>query len=363
VTVPARLGRSPAAPPTATVARASRPQRVALLVACAAVAFLASLPFWALASVMRPLIEFFVLLTLAQMWNLLAGYAGMVSIGQQVYVGLGAYGLILFADELGLNVWLAVVVTVAVVGVLSVGLAGLAFRLRGGYFAIGTWVIAEAVRLAVSNVTQLGGGSGVTLTAVGGIDRDLRVYLVYSLSLLVGVGSVALVYALLRRRIGLALGAVRDAEVAARGLGVDVGRTKLAVYVIAAVGCSLAGTVTYLNLLRVQPDAAFSVNWTAFMIFIVVIGGIGSIEGPIIGTVVFFALQQTLADYGTWYLVLLGLVAIAVTLRARRGLWGALSDRFGWELFPVQRRLLLASDPGDPAQGSPPTPRAEQPPS
>jgi branched-chain amino acid transport system permease protein len=191
----------------------------------------------------------------------------------------------------------------------------------------------------ITNVSQLGGGSGLTLRAASSFDRTTRLYLTYELALAVGVGAVALTYLLLRRRLGLALTAIRDSEPAAQSLGVPVFRTKFAVYLVAAFGCSLAGAVIYLNLLRVQPEAAFSVNWTAFMIFIVVIGGVGTIEGPIIGTIVFFVLQETLSGYGAWYLVLLGAVAVLVTLLARRGLWGLVADRTGWSLFPVQRRL------------------------
>jgi branched-chain amino acid transport system permease protein len=153
---------------------------------------------------------------------------------------------------------------------------------------------------------------------------------------------VAAVWALLRRRVGLALTASRDSESAAGSLGVDVGRVRLLVYVVAAFGAALAGAVVYLNLLRVQPDAAFSVNWTAFAIFVVVIGGVGTIEGPIVGTIVFYVLQQSLSRYGAWYLILLGLVAIAVMLRAPGGLWGLVADRLGIELFPVRRRLRPA---------------------
>jgi branched-chain amino acid transport system permease protein len=223
--------------------------------------------------------------------------------------------------------------------------AVLAFRLRGGYFAIGTWVIAEVLRLLVANISQLGGGTGVTVTAVSGYDRQTRIYLTYWLAFAVGVGAVALAYLLLRRRLGLALMANRDSETGARSLGVDVYRVKLVVYVVAAFGCALAGAVIYLNLLRIQPDAAFSVNWSAYMIFIVVIGGVGTIEGPIVGTVLFVVVQETLAQHGAWYLILLGLLAVAVALRARHGLWGLVADRTGVSLFPVRRRLVLPPAP------------------
>jgi branched-chain amino acid transport system permease protein len=331
---------SPAvAVPALRVQRATLASRVGLVLGVVAVVVLAAGPLWARDSVLRTLIGFFTLLALAAMWNLLAGYAGLVSIGQQAYVGLGAYGLLYFAETLGLNLFVSVLVAGLVGALVAVPTAVLAFRLRGGYFAIGTWVVAEVYRLVVSNVSQLGGGSGLTLRAASAYDRTARLFATYELALAVGVGAVVLGYLLLRRRLGLALTAIRDHEASAQRLGVNVFRTKFLVYVVAAFGCSLAGAVVYLNLLRVQPEAAFSVNWTAFMIFIVVIGGVGTIEGPIIGTIVFFVLQETLSGYGAWYLVLLGAVAVLVTLLARRGLWGLVADRTGWSLFPVQRRL------------------------
>ena len=128
---------------------------------------------------------------------------------------------------------------------------------------------------------------------------------------------------LLRSRYGLALKAIRDNELAAQSNGVDVVRIKLVVYVVTAFGTAMVGALIFLQKLQISPDAAFSVNdWTAFVIFITVIGGIGRIEGPIVGTIVFFLLRQTLADLGTLYLLMLGVVAIVVMLWAPKGLWG-----------------------------------------
>ncbi len=318
--------------------------RIGAGVGLVALVILAAAPGWALDSVLRTLIGFFTLLALAEMWNLLAGYAGLVSIGQQAFIGIGAYGLLFFANNLGLNLLLSVLLAGLVAGVVAVPTAALAFRLRGGYFAIGTWVIAEVYRLVVANSSQLGGGTGVTLTAAGALDRTTRLYATYWLALGCGVGGVAITYLLLRRRLGLALTAIRDSETAAGSLGVNAGRTKLTVYVLAALWCGLTGAVIYLNLLRLQPDATFSVNWTAFMIFAVVIGGVGSVEGPIIGAVVFTVLQQTLSSHGAWYLVILGLVAIVVTIWARRGLWGLVAGRLGASFFPTQRRLRVPAE-------------------
>jgi branched-chain amino acid transport system permease protein len=108
----------------------------------------------------------------------------------------------------------------------------------------------------------------------------------------VAVGSILLVYFILRSRVCLALTAIRDNDLAAQSSGVNVFRSKLLVYVVAAFGCGAMGAVVAMNLLRIQPTAAFSINWTAYAIFIVVIGGFG-IRGRQLGSVIYFALLQT----------------------------------------------------------------------
>jgi branched-chain amino acid transport system permease protein len=120
-----------------------------------------------------------------------------------------------------------------------------------------------------------------------------------------------------------------------------VARTQLWVYVVAAFGCGLAGALYFLANLRISPDAAFSVNWTAFSVFIVMVGGLATIEGPIIGVIIFYLLNRLFSDYGTWYLVGLGLLAIVVTTRFPKGIWGYVSRRFDLHLFPLRRYLSL----------------------
>jgi len=154
--------------------------------------------------------------------------------------------------------------------------------------------------------------------------------------------TLAFVYVVLRSRRGLALGAIRDHEAAAAGLGVDIYRIKLAVYVATAAMTGMIGALIYLQKARVSPDAAFSVlDWTAYVIFIVVIGGIGTMEGPIIGAIIFYLMQRYFADFGASYLVLLGALGIVVMLFAPRGLWGLVSERYGLTLFPTRRRLVI----------------------
>lgn len=333
------------------IERTTRNTRLVLLLALGLVIALASLPAWGAGGQMKLLVEVFTMLALAEMWNLLAGYAGLVSIGQQAFLGLGAYGLFVAADNLGLPPVLAVVAATVVGGLVALGTSVFAFRLQGGYFAIGTWVIAEVIRILIGNARELGSGTGVTIRSMAGIAPADRQALTYWLALTVGVGSIVLAAVIMRSRLGLALRAVRDSETAARSLGVDIFRAKLAIYLVAAAGASAAGAVLYMQLLRIQPTSAFGVDWTAKMIFIVVIGGLGRIEGPIVGTILFFLLQETLADYGSLYLVILGAVAIVMTLLAPRGLWGLWVERRPTALFGIARRLVL-TDPGGPGRSA-----------
>jgi branched-chain amino acid transport system permease protein len=205
-------------------------------------------------------------------------------------------------------------------------------------------VIAEVFRLSFAQVSALGGGSGTSLPVAivrsMASSRSMREATTYWLALGMAVLVLAVIYFLLRSRNGLALTAIRDSEVASNSFGIDIWRHKFLVYVIAAGLTASTGALIFLQKLRISPDAAFSVNdWTAFVIFIVVIGGIGTLEGPIIGVIVFFLLRETLADLGTTYLLILGLVAIVVMLKAPRGLWGFVKDRIGIELFPLSRRV------------------------
>ncbi|MES2246484.1 MAG: branched-chain amino acid ABC transporter permease [Pseudomonadota bacterium] len=304
-----------------------------------AVVFAASVPWWGESSWMREFVEISCYFIFAMMWNLMAGYGGMVSIGQQAYFGLGGYVMLALGNFWGVNPFLAVPVGAAVAGLVSVGVSRVAFRLQGGYFAIGTWVIAEVFRLTFANISSLGGGSGTTLTALRGIDKATRESVTYWIALGCVVASIALVYLFLRSKRGLALLAIRDNEVAARSQGIAVDRMKLAVYAVAAMGAGLAGGLYFVGNLRISPDAAFSVNWTAFAIFMVLIGGIGRIEGPLVGAVVFWALNKFFSDYGTWYLIGLGLLAIATTIYFKQGLWGYAQQRWAWSLFPTSRHL------------------------
>ena len=331
------------------VEHATRSSRIGMAAFVLALVLLAAAPAWGGRDDLRLLAEIYAYVALASLWNLLAGYAGLVSVGQQAYVGLGGYMLFGSTILAGFHPLLAVPVAGAVAAIIALPVAGLMFRLRGHYFAIGTWVVAEVFRLSASQISALGGGSGISLPAAivtaMAPSRQLREFLIYWVALALMVAILVAIVLLLRSRYGLALTAIRDNELAARSSGVDVTRTKLVVYILTALGTAMIGALIFLQKLRISPDTAFSVNdWTAFVIFITVIGGIGRVEGPIIGTIVFFLLRQTLADLGSLYLLMLGAVAIAVMLLAPKGIWGFLAGRFGWQLLPLERRLRFAAD-------------------
>jgi branched-chain amino acid transport system permease protein len=216
----------------------------------------------------------------------------------------------------------------------------LLFRLHGAYFAVGTWIVAECWRLVFANWSWLGGGSGISITAtVRGIEPWWREALAFWLAALIGLGSIAGVYVLLRSRFGLALMALRDSEAASESIGISVTQLKTWVYVVAAAAFGLVGGLIFLTKLRISPDSAVSINWSVTIVFIVVVGGIGTIEGPIIGVVLYFLLREYLADYGAIYMIVFGLLAITVMLTLKGGIWGTVQRRFDLHFFPVQRRL------------------------
>jgi len=366
---PGDAGVSPPLGSRFAVTRATRASTLTLILAVPGIVLLLALPAFASRILLQELFYLFTMLALAQLWNLLAGSAGLISVGQQAFVGMGAYALFAFTVVAGLDPVLAIVLSGAVAGLVAVPAALIVFRLRGAYFAIGTWVVAEVCRLVLAQVKQLGGGTGTSLPpeiagSMVGLEfvRDLfavrgpaaRDILAYWLALALAAGTFTLVYRLLRSRHGLALSAIGDAEAAAESTGVDVFRTKFLIYVLTAVATGMVGALIFLQKARISPDAAFSlIDWTAYVIFIVVIGGIGTMEGPIIGVVIFYLLQYYLAALGSWYLILLGGLAIILMLFAPSGVWGMIARRFDVSLFPVRRRLIVTADVATKKQSKP----------
>ncbi|MGH1504158.1 MAG: branched-chain amino acid ABC transporter permease [Acidimicrobiales bacterium] len=341
----------------ARVVRATTGSRIGTSLAIAAVVGLAVVPFVAERTVQITLIELLYYLALAQMWNLLAGSSGLLSIGQQGFVGVAAYGLFFFAESHRVPMLAAVLLAGVAALVVAVPAAAVAFRLRGGYFAVGTWVIAEMLRLITLRIEALGAGdvqSFTTTNTFRGLGVDARIDLVYWLALFVGAGATALAVIVLRSRLGLGLQASADSEGAAAALGVDVTCARLTIWLLAAFWTGLTGAVIHLNSSNVTNQNAFSVlDWTAIVIFIVVVGGKASVAGPIIGVGVYWAIAELIDDATTWRFIVLGTLAVVVAVVEPAGLFGALRRWRPIEPFPIRRSLRTPTTAPTTAHPSP----------
>jgi branched-chain amino acid transport system permease protein len=299
-----------------------------------AVAVLAVVPYVIGGPAEQPLITLLTFIAMASLWNLLAGFSGLTSFGQQAYIGLGAYALYLVAEH-GINPFAGILLVVVVAAAVALPVSGLVLRLSGGYFAVATLVVAAVFQIVATLSPSVGGTTGVSMPGLAGYGDVLREALTYWATLAVAVASVAGVYLLVRRGFGIDARAVSSDPVAAASAGVRVGRIRLVAYVGAAAGAGAVGALIALQTLYVEPSSIFSIQYSVYMLFMVLIGGIGTIEGPILGAIILFALQEWLSGDGAWYLVIVGGLAVTATLIASRGLWGLASDRFGWSLLPV----------------------------
>ena len=291
-------------------------------------------PWLASPSLVDHLTTLFIYIVLALMWNVLAGYGGLVSVGQQAFFGLGAYAAIRLAHA-GLPVYPALLLGALLVALASVPIAALMLRLRGGEFAIGMWVVAELIHLVVNLDPLIQGETGTSLIALNVFESAQRRAITYWSALGVAASLGWLVFGVLRGRLGSAAQAIRDSEEASASVGVRVQSTKAQLFIFSAFGCACAGALWVATTISFQPKTYFSVQWSAYMIFMVLVGGIGTFEGPILGAVLFLVVESTFGGTGVWYLIGLGAIAILFALFLPRGVWGSLERRFNLRLLPI----------------------------
>jgi branched-chain amino acid transport system permease protein len=208
------------------------------------------------------------------------------------------------------------------------------FRMKGVYFAIGTWIFAEAILVWFSNWEYVKYGMGLFVKPANPPSMTMIFYAAF----IVGVGAVVLVYTLLRSRLGLGLMAMRDDEAVAETMGVEVFRSKLTCFVLAAFNTGLIAGVIYIFQVFIQPYKAFAIDWTVILVFITIIGGIGTIEGPIVGTLIYVLLSQLLAEYMSVSLFILGAIAIVVIIVAPKGIMGTVNEKLGFEILSPSRK-------------------------
>jgi len=321
--------------------------------AVAVIAVLAAGPLLFSANAIDKLTTLFIYVLLAVTWNALAGYGGLVSIGQQAFFGLGAYAAVRLADA-GVSVYPALVLAALLVGLVALPISAFMLRLRAGEFAIGMWVVAALAHLLVNLDTLVRGETGTSLIALNGYAAETRHALTYWTALGGMAALIGVLFALLRSPLGAAIQAIRDNEGAAASVGVRVMRTKRIIFVLAAVGVALAGALWLATTITFQPKTYFSVQWTAYMIFMVLVGGLGTFEGPILGAVLFFAIEAWFGATGVWYLVGLGAAALLFALFLPKGLWGWADQRFGLRLLPVGRWLKIEEGAASGSAGAAP---------
>ncbi|SBS35774.1 leucine/isoleucine/valine transporter permease subunit [Marinomonas spartinae] len=314
--------------------------RPALMVGGLLFLVLATVPFWCSGLVVDKLTTLFVYILLAVMWNLLAGYAGLVSVGQQAFLGLGGYFALRLVD-IGMSPYPAFIVGALICAVVALVISVFALRLKEGEFAIAMWVTAEVIRILVMFDPIVQGETGTSLLAMNQYAPELRRNINFWFGLLVVAGMLGLVLWLVNSRIGAAAQAIRDDEEAAKSIGIRVMRVKQIIFVVAAFGCALAGSLWLASSVTFQPRTYFGVQWTVFMLFMVLVGGLKTFEGPILGAIVFFLLQEFFGDYGAWYLAGLGVTAILFALYAPNGIWGEWQNRKGVRFLPTGVTLTL----------------------
>ncbi len=298
-------------------------ERATLVTAALVVAVLAALPVigapesWLLYAFL-----FLVYLALANMWNLLAGYAGLISLCQPAFLGLAGYAMTV-GTWVGVPWWLGLPGGALAAALFALAISVAVFRLSGVYFAIGTLVVPEALRMVFYLWRPVGGkmqgaGAGYMVKGIG----DLSSRDIYWLALLVAIVSGALVRTILKSRLGLGLAAIRDNERCAASSGVNVFRLKLSTFIIAAAVTGLAGGVYYLYQGYIEPSATFNVKWTMTLLLATVIGGIRTEGGPMAGAVVVVFLYFLLARYAGYSLLIQGIILICIMLLSPQGLVG-----------------------------------------
>ncbi len=295
------------------------------------VGFLLTVPLWASSYMMYIIMLFGLYLSLSQMWNLLAGYSGLISLGQQIFIGMGGYTLGVLMMYYGWPVWLAIPAGAAVSALFALVISIPIFRMSGVYFAIGTWIVAESLKLWFENWRFTGMAQRFVITPV------LSNTQLYYAAVLMGIASVAVVYFLLRSRLGLSLMAMRDDEGASEGVGINRFRSKLICFLVASFVTGITAGILFLDQGAIIPKTAFGIDWTVYLCFIVIIGGIGTIEGPIVGAIIYVVLQQYFAEYTSISLLLLGGVSVLTMLVAPKGIMGTIQEKLGFELLSPRR--------------------------
>jgi branched-chain amino acid transport system permease protein len=297
------------------------------------VLMLATVPVWGTDYLVFFCLLFCVYLAMSQVWNLLIGYSGLFSLGQPAFIGLSGYTVAVVTLYFGLSVWTSLLVAGLFSLLFALFMSLFIFRVKGIYYGIITLIFPESMLLLFSNWEYVKYAQGMFIKP----QHPISITTIYYVALVIGISSVVLVCFVLRSNLGLGLMAMRDNEEVANTMGVETFRSKVYCFLLSGLVTGLAGGIYYIFLVFVQPQEAFSIGWSVKLIFIVIIGGIGTIEGPILGTFIFVFLSQWLAEYFSVSMILLGAIAIAVILLAPKGIMGTLQEKLGFRILSPHR--------------------------
>ena len=277
--------------------------------------------------------EILALAALAQAWNLLAGYGGLVSLGSAAFVGIGAYT----AAGLSIAAPVPLVSSVVAGGLLAAAFAAIVsvplLRLRGIYFSIGTLALAEALAIWMVNWNVLGGSRGMYITAPAPSPGEL-----YEMGLVLAVVTTAALTAVLPTRLGIGLRGIRDNEDVAQQMGVATFWTKFTAFTASAFVMGLIGGLEAANKAVIEPTGAFGLHWTIDAVNVAIIGGLGSVAGPLVGAAFVVGLGEVLAVNPELHVLISGVILIAVIRFAPRGLWGSLGPVLQARVAVIRRR-------------------------
>ena len=284
-------------------------------------------------NIMRYLFKIFLYITLGTMWNLMSGFTGMTSLGQQVFVGIAGYSVAVMTSTYKMSMWMGILVGAVIAVIFAFLLSFVLFRMRGMYFAVATWLVAEAVRLWFNSWKFVKQGAGMTVPT----KQIPKINELYIYALILCVLALVVVYLLLRTKTGLGLTAMRDDADAASSVGVNIFKSKLLCYIICSLFIALAGALFALQKGSVFPTSFFSIDWTVAMVFITIIGGVGTMAGPILGGIIYVVLSEILAHFPGWSNIILGAIAIIVIIFLPKGIMGTLMEKLHFDIFSQKR--------------------------
>jgi len=291
----------------------------------------------------------FMFAVLASALNIIAGFTGYAAFGNMVFFGLGAYTTAVLMNKVGLPFPVALAASAGIAVVMSILLGLLLLRLKGHYFALGTLGAAEAMKYIVENMTSVtNGGRGITVPSMRGspfMHNTIFYFIMFGLLILI----IVVVWQLSRNRLGYAFKAIRANEEAAGVLGIDQTRYKITAWALSALFTGITGAVYAYWFSYIDPPTVFDVMWVVKMFVIILIGGAGTVFGPVIGAFILETISELVwSRFINLHLGILGLIIMLVVLFMPRGIISVVTQGKGLrDLLQGRRR------PSSPAAGPP----------